>query len=156
SATLTGTATVAPLGSDIVSVSGTETAVFADKNVGAGKTVTVSGYTLTGTDASNYTLGQPTGLTANITPANLTLAGLPADSKVYDATTAATLRGTAAVAGLGSDVVALSGTGVGSFAGKNVGNGKAVTVSGYTLTGADSSNYTLGQPIGLTANITPA
>jgi len=40
--------------------------LFADKNVGNGIAVTVSGYTLAGTNAGNYTAVQPTGLTANI------------------------------------------------------------------------------------------
>jgi hypothetical protein len=41
-------------------------AAFADKNVGSGKTVTLSGLTLSGIDAGNYSLAQPTGL-ADIT-----------------------------------------------------------------------------------------
>ena len=57
---------------------------------------------------------------------------------------------------LGSDAVSLVTTSAtGSFANKNVGNAKAVTASGYALTGLDASNYTLVQPSGLTANITP-
>jgi hypothetical protein len=36
-----------------------------------------------------------------------------------------------------------------------VGNGKSVTVSGFTLGGADAANYTVVQPAGLTAAITP-
>src|SRR5262249_11547079 len=44
------------------------TATFANANGGTGKSVTVSGLTLTGSKAGNYTLTQPT-LTANITPA---------------------------------------------------------------------------------------
>src|SRR5207249_5125892 len=41
-----------------------------------------------------------------------------------------------------------------SFATKTVGNGKAVTVLGVTLSGGDAGNYTVSQPTGLTANIT--
>ena len=154
--TLSGTATVSALGSDVVSLGGTGSALFASKNVGTGKAVTVSGYTLSGADAGNYTLIEPTGLTANITPASLAISGLTANSKVYDATVADTLSGTATVSALGSDVVSLGGTGSAVFASKNVGTGKAVTVSGYTLSGADASNYTLIEPTGLTANITAA
>jgi trimeric autotransporter adhesin len=47
------------------------TASFASANVGNGIVVTVSGLTLTGASATNYTLTPPTGLTANITPATL-------------------------------------------------------------------------------------
>src|SRR5207237_1996837 len=133
------------LGSDVVSLGGTGSAVFASKNVGTGKAVTVSGYTLSGADASNYTLLAPTGLTANITAASLAISGLTANNKVYDTTDDDTLNGTATVNGLGSDVVSVGGTGSAAFASKNVGTGKAVTVSGYTLSGADAGNYTLVQ-----------
>ncbi|MFS2035879.1 YDG domain-containing protein [Polaromonas sp. CT11-55] len=154
-ATLGGTASVAALGTDVVTVGG-GSATFANKNVGNGKAVTVTGYTLGGADAGNYTVVQPTGLTANITPASITVTGVTANNKVYDTTTTATLSGTAAVTALGGDVVAVGGTGSGNFANKNVGNGKAVTVTGYTLSGADAGNYTIAQPTGVTANITPA
>jgi len=40
-----------------------------------------------------------------------------------------------------------------SFANKNVGNGKAVTVSGVTLSGGDAGNYSVSQPSGLMADI---
>ncbi|BDT68711.1 hypothetical protein os1_28970 [Comamonadaceae bacterium OS-1] len=155
-ASLNGTATVAALASDVVTVGGTATGTFADKNVGSGKTVAVSGYTLGGADAANYAIVQPTGVVANITPANLLVTGVGANSKVYDATTAATLTGVASVTALGSDTVALGGTGVGSFASKTVGTGKTVNIGGYTVSGADAANYTLVQPTGVTANITPA
>ncbi|EJL85290.1 hypothetical protein PMI15_01904, partial [Polaromonas sp. CF318] len=154
-ATLNGTAAVAALGGDVVTVAG-GSGTFANKNVGNGKAVTVTGYTLGGADAGNYTVVQPTGLTANITPASLAVTGVGANNKVYDTTTAATLNGTAGVAALGADVVTVGGTGSGSFANKNVGNGKAVTVTGYTLSGADAGNYVIVQPTGVTANITPA
>jgi filamentous hemagglutinin family protein len=155
-ATLAGTATVTPFGSDNVTVSGSGTGVFSEKNVGTDKAVTVTGYTLSGAAAGNYTLIEPTGLTANITPASLAISGLIANNKVYDATTSATASGTAGVVALGTDSVSLSGTGSASFADKNVGAGKVVTISGYSLSGADASNYVLVQPTGLTANISPA
>src|SRR6202011_4405614 len=154
--TLSGTATVSALSGDSVALGGTGTAVFGSKNVGTGRAVTVSGYTLSGADASNYTLVQPTGLTANITAASLAVTGLTANNKVYDATLADTLGGTASVSALGSDSVSLGGTGTAVFGSKNVGTGRAVTVSGDMLRGADASNYTLVQPTGLTANITAA
>jgi filamentous hemagglutinin family protein len=154
-ASLSGTASVAGFTGDSVSVTGTGTGVFSTKNVGNGRTVTVTGYTLAGADASNYTLSQPTGLTANITPASLFVTGVSASNKIYDATTTASLSGTASVTGLSGDNVSIAGTGTGVFLTKNVGNGRTVTVTGYTLTGADASNYTVVQPTGLTANITP-
>jgi filamentous hemagglutinin family protein len=155
-ATLNGTAAVSALGSDVVSVTGTGSAAFADKNAGANKTVTVSGYTLGGADAGNYDAVQPTGLTASIAKANLTVTGVTAANKTYDGTTAATLNGTATVSALGADVVSLNGAGGATFADKNAGTGKAVTVSGYSLTGADAGNYSIVQPTGLTAEIAKA
>ena len=66
-AILAGTASITALGSDTVSLDGIVAGVFADKNIGTSKTVTVSGNTISGTDASNYNLIQQTGLSANIT-----------------------------------------------------------------------------------------
>jgi len=132
--------------------------VFADKNVGNSKAVTVSGLSLAdGTGlASNYSVANPTGLTGDITPAALIISGITASNKTYDATTTATLAGTAAVNGFTGDAVFVSGTGIGIFADKNAGAGKDVTVSGYTLSGSDAGNYNLAQPTGLTATINRA
>jgi hypothetical protein len=63
------------------------------------KTINVSGYTLTGSRAFNYTVTQPI-LTADITPASLTITGLTGDDKVYDRTTAATFSGTPVLNGV--------------------------------------------------------
>ncbi|WP_426055825.1 YDG domain-containing protein [Janthinobacterium sp. PSPC2-1] len=155
-AALSGTAAVAALGSDSVTVAGTGAASFADKNAGANKAVTVSGYTLSGADAGNYVVTQPSGLTATINKASLAVSGIAAVDKTYDATTGAALSGTAAVAALGRDSVTVAGTGAGSFADKNAGANKAVSVSGYTLSGADAGNYVVTQPSGLTATINKA
>jgi len=135
------------------------TASFADKNVGTGKAVTVSGLSLAGADAGNYALVQPTGLTADITTATITVSGVTANSKVYDGTPTDTLDTTsAALSGVvtGDDVSLDTSGATASFADKNVGTGKAVTVEGMTISGTDAGNYTLTQPTGLTANITAA
>ncbi|WP_245569852.1 YDG domain-containing protein, partial [Flavobacterium soli] len=152
-ATTTGTATLDGIvGSDDVSVSGTPVLNFTNKTVANGKAITVTGYTLAGTTASRYTLTQPTGLTANVTAAPLTITGAAASNKTYNGTTAATITGTLSGILL-TDVVTLNGTG--TFDTANAGTGKAVT-STSTLGGADAGNYTLTQPIGLTADITKA
>jgi len=153
SAALSGTPSVTALGSDVVTVTGTGAGTFADPNVGNGKSVTVSGYTLSGTAAGNYSIVEPVGLTANITPASLTVSGQAASNKVYDTTTTATLSGGTLIGVLGGDTVTL--TQAGTFASKNVGNGIAVTASD-SLGGAAAGNYVLAQPTGLAANITPA
>ncbi|MDP3393508.1 YDG domain-containing protein, partial [Sediminibacterium sp.] len=54
---------------DITGAGGT----FASPNVGNGINVTVSGYALTGAQAGNYSLTQPTGISANITEKALTI-----------------------------------------------------------------------------------
>ena len=122
--------------------------------MGTGKAVTVTGLTLSGADAANYTVIQPTGLTADVTKANLAVTGVTASNRVYDETTVQPLGGTAMVAAIGTDVVTVTGTAAGAFATKTVGTGKVVTVTGLTLSGADAANYTLIQPTGLSADIT--
>ena len=135
------------IGGDIVTFNGTGT--FASANIGTGITVT-STATLTGADAANYTLTQPTGLTADITGIQLTVVATAAD-KVYDRTTTATLNVTQVNGIVSGDDVTVSGNG--TFADFNVGNDKAITAN-LVLTGADAANYTLVQPTGLTADIT--
>ena len=138
------------------------TAAFASASVTNGATVTVSGLALTGSAAGNYTLTQPTGLTASITPVTVTIAsGITANNKVYNGTAAATISSNTVVL---SGVVSADTANVhlatngytAAFGSASVTNGAAVTVSGLTLTGSAAANYTLTQPAGLTANITAA
>ena len=140
------------IGSDDVSASGTFT--FADAEVANGKVVTVSGLTLTGAKKGNYTITDPSAtLNANITPLELTYT-LSADNKVYNGTPVGS--GTVTLTNkIGSDDVSASGTF--TFADAEVANGKVVTVSGLTLTGAKAGNYTITDPAStLVANITKA
>ena len=67
-ATLLGTPVLTGVVSneDVSLSTGTVTASFADPAVGFGKPVAVNGYSLLGTAVGNYTLVQPTGLTADI------------------------------------------------------------------------------------------
>ena len=149
-ATFSGTASlVGIVGGDDVSLAGTPVATFANALVGVAKPVTVTGYTLAGTAASNYSLTQPTGLTGDITALALTVSGAAVTTKNYDATTAATITGTL-VGIIAPDVVTLVGTG--TFDSANVGTGIPVT-STSTLAGANSGNYSLTQPTGLTGTI---
>jgi hypothetical protein len=157
-ATITGTPSLSGvIGSDVVNIVSTgASANFNNENVGTGKAITVSGYTISGTDAGNYAVSQPTGLTANITAINLSITGISINNKSYDGNTTASISGTAALSGvIGSDVVNIVSTGASAnFNNENVGTGKAITVSGYTISGTDAGNYTVSQPTGLTANIT--
>lgn len=144
---------------DKLSVSGT--GEFADKTAAEDKTVTISGLTLTGADAGNYSIadsGNQTETTASISKKPLTITGVTASDKTYDGGTAATVD-TSNVnfsGGVTGDVFALDAASAsGSFADKNVGTGKSVTVT-FALTGADAGNYTAVTAVGnVTANITP-
>ncbi|PHV13538.1 filamentous hemagglutinin, partial [Janthinobacterium sp. BJB303] len=111
------------------------------------------GFTLSGLDAGNYVVTQPSGVTATISKADLVVSGISALNKTYDGSASATLGGTASVTALLSDNVSVLGTGTGSFADANAGTGKSVAVSGYTLTGTDAGNYNLVQPGSVTATI---
>ena len=154
-ASVTGTAAVAPLAGDTVTVTGTPSASFLDENAAANKPVTLSGLTLGGTHSGNYVLA-PSTLTGMITPRPLDITGLLANSRVYDATTAATLSGTATITPISGDVLSLTGTPTASFASKNVGTAIPVSVAGFSLAGTDALNYALNQPTGLFADISPA
>ena len=132
---------------------------FSQSNVGNGLAVTVSGFTITGSRASNYALTEPTGLSANITPLALVIAGVTANNKVYDGTTADTLNlGDASLSGVisGDNVTLSDSSASASFSQSNVGNNLSVTASGFSIGGSSAGNYTISQPSGLTADITPA
>jgi len=147
-ATITGSTLVGVVSPDVVTINTTGT--FASVDVATGISVT-STQTLGGADAGNYTLTQPTGLSANITQKALTITSAAASNKVFDNNTSATITGT--LSGIISpDVVTLNGTG--TFASSAIANGISVT-STATLSGAQAGNYSLTQPTGLTANITP-
>ncbi|MCA1553877.1 MAG: YDG domain-containing protein, partial [Chloroflexi bacterium] len=127
-------------------------ATFADKNVGTGKSVSVSGISIGGTDAGNYnSLNTVTSTSADITARALTVSATGID-KVYDGSTTATVN-------LSDDRVAGDAVTLGysaSFADKHVGNGKSFSVSAIAITGgADQYNYTLANTTtSTTANIT--
>ena len=165
SATITGTASIAgKVGSDDVSVNVTGgTATFDNKNVGAGKMVTFSGYGLGGTAAGNYNLtAQPASVTAEITAREVTItSGITATNRPYEKNNTtvnlnkSTLTFTNLVAGETLDAnVPTTGT----VDNANVGTGKNVTYSGVTLVNGSgmASNYKLvGLPT-VTVDITQA
>ncbi len=83
-ATLTGTATISPLIGDAVGLQNGQ-AQFVTTAEGTNLAVTSSGFQLTGADANNYQLTQPTGLRASITPLDLTPLRLPLTPEVMAA-----------------------------------------------------------------------
>src|SRR5690606_6608859 len=144
--------------------------VFADKNVGTGKAVTLAANgsgVLSGEDAHNYVVNTSglSEVTADITPATLTVGGsFTAVNKVYNATTVADIIASGLnIAGLydGDDVTIKTSGAKGVFADKNVGAAKKVTLAADgsgVLSGEDARNYVLNTS-GLsevTADITPA
>ena len=129
---------------------------FDNKNVGTGKTVTVNSITLAdgnnGGLAANYSISPGQTTTANVTTKALTVSGITASNKTYDATTSATLgTGTVSYGGLvsGDD---FAGSYSGVFANANVGSGKTVTITS-SYSGSDVSNYSVTNQSSTTADI---
>ncbi|WP_346309077.1 YDG domain-containing protein, partial [Limnohabitans sp.] len=142
------------IGNDTVNIA-YSSANFANKNVARdasggiiGQSVTVSGLSLSGADAGNYSIASETVTSAKITPKALTVAVSVAD-KVYDGGTSATVSAKTSNDIFSGDAVSI-GFAAANFADKNVArdaNGnvmeKTATVSGLSLTGADAGNYSL-------------
>lgn len=136
----------------------------SDTNVAtvAGNMVTIVGQgttTITASQAgdANYTAATNVNQGLTVNTKNLTVTGITANNKTQDGTTTATLSGTASLSGVVSgdeSNVSVTGTPTATFASATPGTGIAVTVTGYTLSGSASANYTISQPTGLTANIT--
>jgi len=128
------------VGADEVTLTG-GTAAFANKNVGANKTVTLTGATLAGDDKANYILSGVDTETAAIT-AKAISGNFTAANKVYDGNTSATVNGRSLNDTVGGDNVSLTG-GTATFDNASVGTNKTVALTGATLTGDDAGNYTL-------------
>ena len=119
------------------------TKVFDTKDVGTGKTITVSEVTVkdsTG-NANNYNISYAANTNSAITPKTLTV-NFADISKTYDGTTDAvagegTLQGVVA----GEDVTLQDGIAA-VYDSKNAGN-RTVNYSGIAISGADIGNYTI-------------
>jgi len=152
-ATLSGTPTLSGvLASDVnnVSIAGTPTATFNNVTAGTGRTVTVTGYTLTGDASGNYTLVQPVGLTASIAKAPVTISGAAVADKIYDKTAAATLTAGTLEGVFSADAANVSASA--TFSQANAGENLPVTI---ILTGTKAANYMFTQPA-ITATINKA
>jgi filamentous hemagglutinin family protein len=126
--------------------------MFGDKNAGSGKGLNVSGITVTGADAGNYSWDTTASTTANITKKALVVTATGAN-KTYDGTTVDHV--TLTDDRLAGDILTLT-PGSATFADKNVGTGKAVSVTGITASGADADNYSWSSTATTTADITKA
>jgi hypothetical protein len=164
-ASVTSTAAGTPAGT--VSFSDGATVLGTAALNGSGQaTLTVNGLTVASSPhaikaayAGNASFAPSTSssLSQVINQATLTFSGITASSKTYDGTLSATLDTSSAILGgvLSGDDVQLSG-GTATFVDKQAGTDKPVSVSGLTLTGAQSANYALASTTAATtANITP-
>jgi mucin-19 len=147
------------------------TAVFADKNVGNNKLVSITGLGLangSGANAGlavNYSLAQTTATaSALITPKALTISGITAADKDYDGTSTATLvMSGLTLAGLVTgDTVTVSATGeftdhrVARTGDPATGTETSKTVNLVeTIGGADARNYSITAQGSTTATINP-
>ena len=134
SASVTG-AGVTGLSGDVLSLSGAN-ATFALADTGTGIAVSTS-YSLSGADAANYAISQPSGLSADITPKTVTLTA----SRAYDGTT--DLTGSAVLIGglIGGQTLSYGGA-VASDAHVDTAN-KYVTALTLTDGTGAASNYQL-------------
>jgi hypothetical protein len=129
---------------DAVSLTG-GTASFADKNVATGKTVTLSGASLTGADAGNYTVTVNT-TTADITTAPLTITANSFSKTYGDTYTFTGHEFTTSPSPLyGGDTissVSLSSAGAGALATASA-TPYPITVTGAVFSSGLASNYAI-------------
>jgi len=141
-------------GSSVSVASGTTVYVRLTSTVLVGNYNNQAAVVLSGGGASS-SANVTTSLAGNtVSQKALTVTGLTAQNKTYDGLTTATATGTVALSGvIGADDVSLTGTPTFTFVNATVGTSKTVNTTGYSLTGAQSANYSLTQP-SFTANIT--
>jgi parallel beta-helix repeat protein len=139
------------IGADAVTLTG-GTANFDTKNAGTGKVVTADGIAIAGADSGNYSYNNTATGTGNITQKPLTVTAT-GNNREYDATPNATVNFFSDGI-IGDDDVTFVGTA--TFADKNFGDDKPISVVGITKSGLDAGNYTLTNiTTDTTADITP-
>jgi filamentous hemagglutinin family protein len=141
-ATLTGGSLSGLVGSETLALN--LSGQFANPNAGSNKPVTGSAALGDGSGlAANYVLASSAlSATADIAPKALTLSGVTAANKTYDATTTVNLGGGVLAGLVGNETLGLVLSG--AFASKDAGSGKAVTGSAALANGSGlAANYTL-------------
>ncbi|HEY5106943.1 MAG TPA: YDG domain-containing protein [Caulobacteraceae bacterium] len=131
---------------DSVALNDPTIGTYDTRNVGAGKTVTVTGLALIGAQASDYTVNGSASAAIGIIDAKALMASLVGNvEKTYDGTTTATLApANYQLAGVvAGDSVSLNDPTAGTYDSKNAGTGKTVSVGGLALSGTDAGNYTV-------------
>jgi hypothetical protein len=143
-ASVSGTASLSGiLSGDDVILEDSSVFTFAISTVGTDISITMSSYSLGGSDAGNYSLLNPI-LSASISPKSLNITGITGADKVYDGTTTASVIGTASLSGiLSGDDVILEDASVFTFASSAVGTDIDINTTGYSLSGSDADNYTI-------------
>jgi hypothetical protein len=121
---------------------------FPDKNVGLGKTVTFTGYTLGGVDAGKYILSQSS-ITSDITSRVLDITATGTD-KLYDATTTANVI--LSDNRIPNDNLSTTYTNA-LISDKKIGLNKPATVNGISISGPDAINYIYNTTTATTENI---
>ena len=118
-----------------------------------GGTYNTQNIVLSSTGATSVNIGTAA-IGNSVSAKALTVTNLTAANKPYDGSTTVSVTGTATLSGVnGADAVTLGGTPAYSFATASAGTAKSVTTTGYTISGAQASYYTLTQP-SLIADIT--
>ena len=143
-ATVTGATLNGLVSGDAVSLDHAGTGTFAQHEAGAGIAVTTS-MSISGSDAPNYSLTQPAGLSADINPKELTVGGsFAVNNKTYDGSTSATMASdNLSLSGIvGSDDVTLTNVEA-DYNTADKGNAIAVQLTNAKLTGADAGEYTV-------------
>jgi mucin-19 len=131
---------------------------YASVNAGTGLAYTINSVAISGADAANYAFtGTVAGTNGVITSAPLTVSGISANNKVYDATSTVTFSGTPALIGVvQGDTVTVTGAPTATFPQSDVGNNLAINFGSNSLAISNSNYYISGLSLNQTANITPA
>jgi uncharacterized repeat protein (TIGR02543 family) len=159
----TTTATVATAPTLVGIISGDTVSIvpgtvnFNNANVGNGKTVTATGYGISGNANYLAPTAQPVFANANVTALQLTWSGgNTVHNKVFDGNDTATVANAPSLVGIISGDTVNIVVGTVRFNNAAVGNGKTVTATGYSISGNANYSAPSAQPVFANANITPA
>ena len=149
---LGGTAALSGLVSnnDHVTLGGTAVGTFADANAAFGKTVTISGNTISGNDIGNYSFTQEAPLTADITKANLTITANGGVSQTYGSVNLGTTGFTSVGLQNGESIGGVTLAALDTHA-NGVSSSNNLNVGSYTIAASNASggtfsnaNYNIG------------
>ena len=133
---------------DTVTLNNPTSGSYDTRNQGTGKTVSVTGLSISGVSADNYTLASTSvsGPIGTIAAKELTVTGAAVTTKAYDGNTDAVITGAALSGVVGTEDVTLANASTGTFDTKDIGTGKSVATAPMTLDGTAKGNYALTQP----------